>query len=61
MIFEARVLLYSVDGEEWTVDRREYVTINDYLDKGVLKEGDVIRKRLGRWRDEKCTQKICTC
>lgn len=50
MIFKARVLLYSVDGEEWTVDRREYVTIEDDLEEGVLKEGDVLIKRPGKPR-----------
>jgi len=50
LIFKARVELYSVDGEEWTVDRREYVTIEDDLEEGVLKEGDVLIKRPGKPR-----------
>ena len=62
MTFKARVLLYSVDGEEWTVDVREYATsdvnpetgktfpFGEYFVNGVLKEGDVLIKRPGKPR-----------
>jgi len=34
----------------WTVDIREYVTFEDDLVDGVLKEGDVLIKRPGKPR-----------
>ena len=50
MTFKAKVSLYSVDGEEWTVDVREYVTFEDDLVDGVLKEGDVLIRRPTKYR-----------
>ncbi len=62
MTFEAQVLIYSVDGEEWTIDKRNYVTTDinpetkqpfpfgKFFVQGVLKEGDVLIKRPGKPR-----------
>ena len=60
MTFKVKVLLYSVDGELWTVDviKETTSTLNpkngkpfmfgEFFVKGVLKEGDVLIKRTGR-------------
>ena len=63
MTFKAEVSLYSVDGEEWTVDMAHYVVSDtrmgslgrlklENLDivEGLLKEGDVLIRRKGKPR-----------
>jgi len=59
MVFRAEVSLYSVDGKEWTVEMVHYDVSDartgslgrlklESLDivEGILKEGDVLIKRL---------------
>jgi len=60
--FKAQVLMYSTDGKEWTIDKRNYVTTDvnpktgkvfqygEFFVDGVLKEGDVLIKRPGKPR-----------
>ena len=62
MTFKAQVLMYSTDGKEWTIDKRNYVTTDvnpetgkvfqygEFFVDGVLKEGDVLIKRPGKPR-----------
>ena len=63
MVFRAEVSLYSVDGEEWTVDMVHYVVSDIHtgntgrlklenleIVEGLLKEGDVMIKRPGKPR-----------
>ncbi|MHC3129553.1 MAG: hypothetical protein IBV52_05695 [Candidatus Bathyarchaeota archaeon] len=62
MTFKAQVLMYSSDGETWTVDERNFVLTDinpktgkmfpygEFFVEGVLKEGDVLIKRPGKPR-----------
>ena len=54
--------MYSTDGKEWTIDRRDFVLTDvnpktgkvfqygEFFVDGVLKEGDVLIKRPGKPR-----------